>query len=1353
MNLLSVFEGLSLDEELRGFANKCDVEKVVVGRNKDELTIILNEDVDRKMAVMLGREIKKQVFEEYDINISFGFKQEKTVGESMGEQEEKAKFKPIVGAGEKRVRTNLPKEASDGLIYGRAFNEPVSRIVDLEGPCNNVCFKVKILSFETITYKKNENMSIYIMVLSDFTDSIKAKLFLSVEDAQILSRRLKEADYSVYIVGNVKYDDYERPVQLSMTSIRGIRVCKEELSPIIKRRDNSEEKRVELHCHTKMSDMDGLIDTKELIQCVNEWGHKAVAITDHGVVQSYTDAMNAAKTYKDFKVIYGMEAYVIDDLQKVVENADKSDLDTDYLVFDIETTGLKSNSDTIIEIGAVRVSKGEIVDRFQSFVNPGRPIPYEIIKLTGIHNEDVRTAPYIEEVLPEFLDYVQDRVVVAHNAGFDMSFINEACRVQGIDFKPRVLDTVALARNLLSELKNVKLDTLAKYFDIELLNHHRADQDAYCTAEILIELLKIAKEKGATNLSDLNTINSSTAESLKKLHPYHNIILVKNEIGRVNLYRLVSMSHLQYFYKRPRIPKSELIKYREGLIIGSACSQGELFDALLRGQSDEVLEEIVSFYDYLEIQPLSNNYYLMKGSRQKVRDVEELKAMNKRVVELGKKFNKLVVAACDAHFLHPEDQIYRKMLMHGQKFRDFDDELPIYVRTTDEMLEEFSYLGEETAYEVVVKNTNLIADSIEKISPVRPDKCPPVIENSDVMLKEICYETAYETYGKPLPFVVEDRLEKELNSIIGNGYAVMYIVARKLVKKSNEDGYLVGSRGSVGSSFAATMSGITEVNPLPPHYYCKKCHYSDFDSDLVKSYSRGAGCDMPDKVCPECGAPLLKDGFDIPFETFLGFKGDKEPDIDLNFSGEYQATAHKYTEEIFGKGHTFKAGTVGTMADKTARGYVKGYFEAKGMIKRECEIDRLAKKLEGIRRSTGQHPGGIVVLPQGEDIMSFTPIQHPANDASTGIITTHFDYHSIDHNLLKLDILGHDDPSMIRTLEDMTGYNAKNISLDDEAVLSLFTSTEALKIKPEDIGGCEVGVLGIPEFGTDFVIQMLLDTKPKTFADLVRISGLSHGTNVWTDNAQVLIREGKTDITNAICTRDDIMLYLIEKGLEASKAFEIMEQVRKGKGLKPDQEEYMRENEVPDWYIGSCKKISYMFPKAHAAAYVMMAFRISYYKIYYPLAYYAAYYSVKAGLFDYMMLCQGPEYLNAEIKKYQEIGRKTANEKELLRLMKIVREMYARGVKFEPLNIYQAKAKSFQIVNGNIMPSLTSIAGLGETVAKSIEREAGIKAFNSIEEFKNRTKADQTTTEKLIELGVLSGLPQSAQLSLFDCMF
>lgn len=1352
MNVMNVFKDLRLRDDLKDFANKCDVKEVVIGKNRDEITVVLTKAVDRQGSVALSRQIKAQLFEDYDIRVEFSFLEEAAKKESTEVEQKIKPVKPIVGAGEKRSRSKLSETAKDGLIYGSAFDEEVSKIVDLEGPVNNVCFRVKVIQTETIPYKKDDSMVIFIMVLSDFTDSIKAKLFLSAKDAEEFQNRLQEAKGQIYILGNVKFDDYERPVQLSMTSIRGIKVCKEPVESVQKRKDEAPEKRVELHCHTKMSDMDGLIDTKELIRCVNEWGHKAVAITDHGVVQSFADAMSAAKPYKDFKVIYGMEAYVIDDLQKAVENPDDRELNTDYTVFDIETTGLRSNADSIIEIGAVRIRNDKIIDRFQSFVNPRRAIPYEIIKLTGIHNEDVQNAPYIEEVLPEFLEYAGNSVIVAHNAGFDMSFVHEACRLQGLTFQPTVLDTVGLARNLLVGLKNVKLDTLAKHFNIELLNHHRADQDAYCTAEILLELLKISEDKGARTLTDLNGIKESTADSLKKLHSYHNIILVKNEIGRVNLYRLVSMSHMKYFFKRPRIPKSELIKHREGLLIGTACAQGELFDALIRGQSDEVLDEIVKFYDYLEIQPLTNNYYLMRGSRQLVRDVEELKELNKKVVELGKKHNKPVVAACDAHFLHPEDEIFRKMLMHGQKFRDFEEDLPIYVRTTEEMLREFSYLGEDLAYEVVVKNTNLIADSIEKISPVRADKCPPVIEHSDKDLRDICYKNAYETYGNPLPKQVEERLEKELSSIIGNGYAVMYIVARKLVKKSNEDGYLVGSRGSVGSSFAATMSEITEVNPLPPHYYCKECHYSDFDSDLVKAYARGAGCDMPDRACPNCGSKLLKDGFDIPFETFLGFKGDKEPDIDLNFSGEYQAIAHKYTEKIFGAGHTFKAGTVGTMADKSARGYVKGYFETKGIIKRECEIDRLSKKLEGIRRSTGQHPGGIVVVPEGEDIMTFTPIQHPANDASTGIITTHFDYHSIDHNLLKLDILGHDDPTMIRMLEDLTGFEAKNISLDDKGVLSLFLSTESLNVKPEDIGGCEVGVLGIPEFGTDFVIQMLIETKPTTFADLVRISGLSHGTMVWTDNAQVLIREGKTDIANAICTRDDIMLYLIEKGLEASKAFEIMEQVRKGKGLKPDQEEYMRENDVPDWYIGSCKKISYMFPKAHAAAYVMMAFRISYYKIYYPLAYYAAYFTVKAEMFDYVSMCIRTESLNETIRSYEEIKKKTATEKETLRILRIVREMYARGIRFEPLDIYKAKAKSFQIIGDKIMPSLTSISGLGETVAGQIEKEAAIKPFYSLEEFKNRTRTDQTTTEKLVELGILDKLPQSAQLSLFDCL-
>ena len=942
---------------------------------------------------------------------------------------------------------------------------------------------------------------------------------------------------------------------------------------------------------------------------------------------------------------------------------------------------------------------------------------------------------------------------MAHNASFDVGFISHNASVLGYEFHPTVMDTVALARVLLPNLNRYKLDTVAKALNVSLENHHRAVDDAEATAGIFLKFVEMLKKQhGMETLDDLNVFNQAEDSAIMKMPTYHAIILAKNDLGRVNLYRLVSWSHVRFFSRRPRIPKSLLNQYREGLIIGSACEAGELYQAILRGGTDAELQRLVRFYDYLEIQPLGNDMFMLRDEKSTVKTVEDLKEINRKIVRLGEQCGKPVCATCDVHFLDPEDEIYRRILMAGMGFKDSDEQAPLYLRTTEEMLAEFDYLGSDLAYEVVVANTRKIADMCEPIAPVRPDKCPPVIENSDETLRNICYNRAHEMYGENLPKIVTDRLERELTSIISNGFAVMYIIAQKLVWKSNEDGYLVGSRGSVGSSFVATMSGITEVNPLSPHYYCTNCHYYDFDSEEVKKYSGMAGCDMPDKLCPVCGHPLTKDGFDIPFETFLGFKGDKEPDIDLNFSGEYQSRAHDYTEVIFGKGQTFRAGTIGTLADKTAFGYVKNYFEEHGERKRNCEINRIVQGCVGVRRTTGQHPGGIVVLPLGEMIYSFTPVQHPANDMATKTITTHFDYHSIDHNLLKLDILGHDDPTMIRMLQDLIGLDpVKDIPLDCREVMSLFQDTSALGITPEDIGGCKLGALGVPEFGTDFAMQMLLDTKPKYFSDLVRIAGLAHGTDVWLGNAQTLIQEGKATIQTAICTRDDIMVYLIQQGLEEGTAFTIMESVRKGKGLKPEWEEEMSAHGVPDWYIWSCKKIKYMFPKAHAAAYVMMAWRIAYCKVFYPLAYYASFFSIRASAFSYEIMCLGREKLESHLADYKRRSDSLSKkEQDTLRDMRIVQEMYARGFDFLPMDIYKARARHFQVMGNKLMPSINSIDGLGEKAADSIEEAAKDGPFLSKEDFRNRTRVSKTICDLMGELGILKDLPETNQLSLFD---
>ena len=983
-------------------------------------------------------------------------------------------------------------------------------------------------------------------------------------------------------------------------------------------------------------------------------------------------------------------------------------------------------------------------------------------------------SPDIETILPQFIEFIGDAVLVAHNASFDVGFIEQNCKRQKIEADFTYVDTVALARVLLPALNRFKLDTVAKALNISLENHHRAVDDAGCTAEIFVKFVQMLKERELTTLAKVNEFGDLNPDSIKKLPTYHVIILARNDIGRVNLYQLVSASHLVYYNRRPRIPKSVLNEHREGLIVGSACEAGELYRALLDGKPDETIAKIVDFYDYLEIQPLGNNAFMVESDKvTSVNSMEDIMDLNRKIVHLGEQFHKPVVGTCDVHFMDPEDEVYRRIIMAGKGFGDADKQAPLYLRTTEEMLDEFAYLGSEKAYEVVIRNTNLIADMIEKISPVRPDKCPPVIENSDQMLRDICYNKAHSMYGDPLPEIVHERLERELNSIISNGFAVMYIIAQKLVWKSNEDGYLVGSRGSVGSSFVATMAGITEVNPLVPHYYCSNCHYSDFDSEEVKKYVGGCGHDMPDKNCPVCGKKLVKDGFDIPFETFLGFKGNKEPDIDLNFSGDYQSKAHKYTEVIFGKGQTFRAGTIAALAEKTAYGYVKNYYEERGDRKRNCEIDRIVAGCTGIRRSTGQHPGGIVVLPHGEDINSFTPIQHPANDMTTDIITTHFDYHSIDHNLLKLDSLGHDDPTMIKTLEELINsdamdnkydgvnnvFKATDIPLDDPGVMGLFAGTEVLGITPEDIDGCPLGCLGVPEFGTDFVIQMVIDTKPKTLSDLIRISGLSHGKDVWLNNAQTLIEEGKATISTAICTRDDIMTYLINKGVESEESFTIMERVRKGTVAKGKCKEWsqfkkdMLEHDVPEWYIWSCERIKYMFPKAHAAAYVMMAYRIAYCKINYPLAYYAAYFGIRASAFSYELMGQGKEKLLYHMKEYKrraELNQLSKKDQDTLKDMKNVLEMYARGFDFLPIDIYKSKASKFQIVGDKLLPPFNTIDGMGDKAAEAMEIAAKDGPYLSKDDFRQRTKVSKTLVDLMADMGLLGDLPETNQLSLFD---
>ncbi len=1243
------------------------------------------------------------------------------------------------------------KSDNPDVIYGRDFDEETMNIDEIWGEMGEVVIRGKVRTLEQREIRNEK--TIVSFEITDFTDTIKVKMFVHNEQLPELLGELKAGAF-VKVKGVTVNDTFDR--ELTIATVIGLKKISD-FTTI--RMDNSVKKRVELHCHTKMSDMDGVTDVKDIIKRAKKWGHKAIAITDHGCVQSFPDANHALDKDDTFKIIYGVEGYLVDDLKEIVTDGKGQSLDEKYVVFDIETTGFSPVTNRIIEIGAVKVENGEITERFSTFVNPQVPIPFHIEKLTSINDSMVMDADPIEVVLPRFLEFVGDAILVAHNANFDVSFIKENAKRQGIPVDFTYVDTVGIARALLTGQSKYTLDAVAKTLGISLENHHRAVDDAECTAEIFVKFIEMLKKDNILDLASLNELGKSSVEAIRKLHSYHIIILAKNQTGRINLYRLVSESHLTYFHKRPLIPKSLIQKYREGLIIGSACEAGELFRALLDGQSDEQIARIVRFYDYLEIQPLGNNRFMIESEKlPDIKSDEDLIELNKRIVKLGEEFHKPVVATCDVHFLDPEDEIYRRIIMTGKGFKDADNQAPLFLRTTEEMLDEFSfYLGSEKAEEIVITNTNMIADMCDRIAPVRPDKCPPVIENSDQQLTDICYRKAHEMYGEELPEIVEARLKRELNSIISNGFAVMYIIAQKLVWKSVEDGYLVGSRGSVGSSFVATMAGITEVNPLSPHYYCKKCHYTDFYSDEVKAFAGMAGCDMPDKNCPVCGEKLVKDGFDIPFETFLGFKGNKEPDIDLNFSGEYQSKAHKYTEVIFGYGQTFRAGTIGTLADKTAFGYVKNYYEERGKHKRTSEINRIVEGCVGVRRTTGQHPGGIVVLPVGEEINSFTPVQHPANDMTTDTVTTHFDYHSIDHNLLKLDILGHDDPTMIRMLQDLTGIDPITIPLDDKDVMSLFQNTSALGITPEQIGGCKLGALGIPEFGTDFAMQMLIDTQPRYFSDLVRIAGLSHGTDVWLGNAQELIKSGQATISTAICTRDDIMIYLISMGLDSEESFKIMEAVRKGTVAKhkcANWDEWkadMKAHDVPDWYIWSCEKIQYMFPKAHAAAYVMMAWRIAYCKVNYPLAYYCAYFSIRASAFSYEIMCQGQKHLEETMADYRKRSDTLTNkEQDALKDMRIVQEMYARGFEFEKLDIFRAHSRNFQIIDGKVMPSLSSIDGLGEKAADAIMEAAKDGPFLSKDDFRSRTKVSKTVIDMMGDLGLLGDIPESNQISLFD---
>ncbi len=1214
--------------------------------------------------------------------------------------------------------------------YGRNIRSSFShKIEELNEEIPKVVIEADVFDIDVKQTRRGSYL--YILKITDYDSSISAKAFSDEKDNFLDNL---SAGSHIKLRGKVSFDPYSKEWNIIFNDLN--------LLAKKTRQDNAEKKRVDLHLHTQMSAMDSVMNVDDLIKRASEWGHKALAITDHGVVQAFPDAYKAGEKY-GVKIIYGVEAYLVDDGEPIINNPYSSLIEeSEFVVFDLETTGLNPSQHEIIEIGAVKIKNAEKIGEFKSFVKPEGMIPPKITEITGIKNKMVADAPPLSEVIEGFTAFAEGAVLVAHNADFDYGFIRTA--LQNLNIKREeytVLDTLALSRAVVKDSKNYKLNTLAEYFEVDLDNHHRALDDAEATAEILINIFEIIKEDGASNLNDINNYISKI--DWKDLRPFHAVLLAKNQAGLRNLYKLVSISHLNNFYRKPRILKSKLLQHKEGIIIGSACESGQIYKAFVNNRPKSEIKKIAGLYDYLEMQPLGNNEFLIPD---KVNSREDLKDINKKIYNLGKELNKPVVATTDAHFLDPKDSIFREILQSGQNFADAENQPPIYYRTTEEMLEEFSYFGREIAEEIVIKNPNKIADQIDDLKPIPDGLFTPEIEGAEEEIRNMAYKKAHELYGEKLPELVINRLEKELNSIIENGFAVIYLIAHKLVKKSLDDGYLVGSRGSVGSSFAATMTEITEVNPLPPHYRCPECSSYQF----IEDGSIGTGVDLPDKVCPHCGTKYIKDGFDIPFEVFMGFKGDKVPDIDLNFSGEYQSKIHRFTEEYFGRDYVYKAGTISTIADRTAFGFVKNYLDERGKEVKRAEIDRLVKGCTGVRKTTGQHPGGLMIVPKTKNIFDFTPIQHPANDQSTDIRTTHFDYHSISGRILKLDLLGHDDPTSLRMLQDMTGIEPKNVPLDDPETMSIFSSTDKLGVDPAVLG-TEIGTLGIPEFGTSFVQQMLRDTRPTTFAELVRISGLSHGTDVWLNNAQNLIRKGKAKLAEVISVRDDIMNYLLQRGVDPSQAFWIMEHVRKGKGLTDEEESVMREKNIPEWYIDSCKKIKYMFPKAHAAAYVTMAYRIAYFKVHYPAAFYTSYFSIKADDFDAQLACNGKEKVMNSINELESKGNEmTAKESGTLKVLRIVLEAMLRGIEFLPVDIYESDTCNFKKIEDNkLLPPLISLQGLGGSAAESVVVEREKSDFRSIEELSNRTSLTKTVIEVLKEHGSLAGLPEKNQLSLF----